>query len=183
MLTKLQEKKLGNLFRAFDADSNGFIEKADYTALVNNLARLRKLAPASADYAKLEGLVLQSWEELRAFADTNHDDRISIAEWNAFHDQFLSSPDAFKLFYQRTAEFIFALIDRDGDGKVDLDDHRDFLRAVRVELGPWVDENFRMADTNGDGRLDYDEVAAVLRDFYYSDDPAIPASSWLGPIA
>lgn len=182
MLTSLQQKKLGNLFRAFDADSNGFIEKSDYTALAINLGRIRGLAPDSDAFAKLEGLILQSWEELRAFADTDHDGRIGLDEWHSFHDQFLSSPDAFTLFYQRTAGFVFALMDRDGDGKVDLNDHRDFLRAVRVDMGPWVDENFRLADTNGDGGLDYDEVAAVLRDFYYSDDPSIPASSWLGPI-
>lgn len=40
---------------------------------------------------------------------------------------------------------------------------------------------FRAFD--GDGGLAYDEVAAVLRDFCYSDDPSIPASSWLGPVA
>jgi Ca2+-binding EF-hand superfamily protein len=183
MLTRLQEKKLGHLFRAFDADSNGFIEKADYTALVNNLAKIREFSQDSADYAKLEGLVLQSWEELRSFADTDHDGRIGIEEWYAFHDQFLSSPDAFQIFYHRTAEFMFALIDRDGDGKIDVNDHLDYLRAVRVELGPWAQENFRQADTNGDGRLDYDEIAVVLRDFYYSDDSSIPASNWLGPVA
>ncbi len=183
MLTKLQEKKLGNLFRAFDADSNGFIERADYTALARNLAATRGLAPDTDDYAKLEALILQSWDELRAFADTDQDGRIGPDEWSAFHDQFLSSPDAFTLFYQRTAGFVFALMDRDGDGRCDLADHRDFLRAVRVEMGPWVEENFRAVDLDGDGRLDYDEVAAVLRDFYYSDDPSIPASSWLGPVA
>jgi Ca2+-binding EF-hand superfamily protein len=183
MLTRLQETKLGHLFRAFDADANGFIERSDYTTLAQNLAGIRKLAPSSADYDKLEGLVLQTWEELRAFADTDGDGRVGFAEWLAFHDQFLSAPDAFEIFYHRTAEFVFALIDRDGDGRVDLDDHRDFLRAVRVDPGPWAEENFRQADTNGDGRLDYDEVAAVLRDFYYSDDASIPASSWLGPVA
>lgn len=134
MLTMRQEKKLGDLFRAFDADTDG-------------------------------------------------DGRIGIAEWLAFHDQFLSSSDAFERFHRRTAGFMFALIDRDGDGKVDLKDHRDLLRAVRVELGPWADANLRAADTDGDGLLDYAEVAAVLRDFNYSNDPTIPASSWLGPVA
>ncbi|MFO0626620.1 MAG: EF-hand domain-containing protein [Polyangiales bacterium] len=183
MLTTFQEKKLGVLFRAFDADANGFIERGDYTDLARNIAGIRRVALGTPDYAKLEELILQSWEELRTFADTDGDGRIGPSEWNAFHDQFLSSADAFEMFYQRTAGFIFALIDRDGDGKVDLTDHRDFLRAVRVQLGPWADANFRAADTDGDGLLDYDEVAAVLRDFYYSNDPTIPASSWLGPVA
>lgn len=183
MLTKIQEKKLGNLFHAFDSDSNGFIERADYGVLVNNLAQLRMFAPGSTDYATLEGLILQSWEELRAFADTDGDGRVSLTEWYGFHDQFLSSPDAFTMFYQRTAGFMFALFDRDGDGKVDVNDYRDFLRANRVALGAWVEENFRLADTNGDGRLDFDEVAVIFRDFYASDDPTIAASNWLGPIA
>lgn len=132
MLTRLQEKKLEHLFRAFDADANGLIKRAD-------------------------------------------------SEWHVLHDQLPASPDAFEIVDRRTAEFMFARIDRDGDGEVNLGDHRDLLRVVRVDPGPWADENFCLADT--DGALDDDEVATVRRDFSYDNDPSIPASSWLGPVA
>lgn len=183
MLTTLQEKKLSILFRAFDADSNGFVERSDYTSLAKNLAAMRQVAPGSHEFEVLEGLLLQSWEGLRSFADSDGDGRVSLPEWYSFHDQFLSSPDAFSMFMQATGPFVFALMDRDHDGKCDVGDYRDFLRAHGIHVGPWADENFRHADTDGDGRLDAEELGAVIRDFYYSDDPTTPASNWLGPVA
>jgi len=120
---------------------------------------------------------------MRAFADRDNDGRVDVGEWLAFHDQLLSSPIGFDVLYKRSADFLFGLLDRDGDGMVDLADHRAFLGAFGIEVGAWADDNFAAADTNGDGRLDKTEVEDVIRDFYRSDDAAAIASSWFGPIA
>ena len=46
MLTPLQSQKITLLFRSFDADANGFVEKDDYLTLTANFAAIAVGQPA-----------------------------------------------------------------------------------------------------------------------------------------
>mmetsp|Transcript_12682 Transcript_12682/g.18502 ORF Transcript_12682/g.18502 Transcript_12682/m.18502 type:complete len:96 (+) Transcript_12682:41-328(+) len=62
-------------------------------------------------------------------------------------------------------EVMFKLIDRNGNGKIEKDEFRNFVSKVeKVNLSDEeVEEFMKMADTNGDGFVDLNEFFNCLK--------------------
>ena len=87
MLGELQKQKLTKVFRIWDTDSNGFLELEDWTRVERKRAELAGISPGTPEYENVRKLYTLIWETLRAFADTNRDERVSLDEFLTFCDK------------------------------------------------------------------------------------------------
>jgi hypothetical protein len=85
-------------------------------------------------------------DEMRA--DTDHDGRVSRAEWDAAGSQ-------------RRSDW-FDKLDLDKDGYISQDEMNQARATRRTNMRAHMDEKFKEADTNGDGQLSLDEVQATM---------------------
>ena len=85
-------------------------------------------------------------DEMRA--DTDHDGRISRAEWDAAGSQ-------------RRSDW-FDKLDLNHDGYISQDEMRQARETRNANMRGHMDEKFKEADTNGDGQLSLDEVQAKM---------------------
>ena len=85
-------------------------------------------------------------DEMRA--DTDHDGRVSRAEWDAAGSQ-------------RRSDW-FDKLDLNKDGYISQDEMRQARETRHANMRGHMDEKFKEADTNGDGQLSLDEVQAKM---------------------
>jgi juvenile hormone diol kinase len=179
MLTDLQQRKLAHTFKLWDANRDGVVEQADYQLLIDRVAAVRGWAPGSAGYQGLQQMYLGSWEAIRAYADTNRDNQVSLAEWMACFADWLKDPAAFRQMITPMSDAVFGLLDQDGDGTITRDEwdlHARLYNAVPDSTGAI----FSRLDADGDGRIPKDEFIAVSLDFFLTDDPQAPANWMFG---
>lgn len=110
--------------------------------------------------AQLEGATPAGVKQLFQDMDTDGDGVIEYSE-------FLAA--AMDERFQQQADLCwsaFRLFDRDGDGKISLDEIKSVLKtdgaADAMGTGA-VEAVLKSADTNGDGLLDFDEFMAMMR--------------------
>jgi Ca2+-binding EF-hand superfamily protein len=135
--------ELRALFRRFDANSDGVLDRDELGAL------LRQCFPARC--ADAEGL----YEEFQA-ADTNADGRIDFTEFVRYYNELKSADHRFD-----EAADMFKFFDKDNSGELDRDEFLQLLNNIFPER---CDENearlgdeFAAADADGGGGISFAE--------------------------
>jgi steroid delta-isomerase-like uncharacterized protein len=177
MLSDLQKRKLTNMFHALDANHSGYLEYADFDALLTNLAQLSEMAAGSPEYEQLQSGFRTRWDHIRQFAETNRDEHVRLDEWLAYCSELVQSPDKVEQEWVSTARLNARLMDRDGDGLVSLEE----FAAFRANLDTDNRAIFERFDLNGDGYIPGDEFPELFRQFFLSDDPDAPGNWFFGP--
>jgi Ca2+-binding EF-hand superfamily protein len=106
-------------------------------------------------------------------ADTNRDGKVTLEEFLAFEDQMLGDRETYDQMAGAITDLYGELLDRNGDGKNDVDDYRAFLETLRVDSSQAA-EIFKALDKNGDGQLTRAELQETLLEFYLSNDTGAP---------
>lgn len=182
MLSPLQELKQTHYFRLVDSDNNGYIEKADWTTIGENLAAIRGLSQDSNEYQGIKNAMTHIWENIRKFADSNNDYRVSLDKWLSFQDEKVinADDDWYDQYVNTFFELLFDLIDENSDEKIDQKEYVGLLVCFRVEPRNAL-LAFNKIDQNKDGIISKDELIAAIRDFNRSNE-ADTAGNWLfGP--
>lgn len=182
MLSPLQELKQTHYFRLVDSDSNGYIEKADWTTIGENLSAIRGLKKDSGEYKGIQHAMAHIWENIREFADANNDYRVSLDEWLAFQDEKVIHADDewYDQYVNTFFELLFDLIDENSDGKIDQKEYVGLLVCFRVEPRNAF-AAFNKIDNNQDGIISKDELIAAIRDFNRSNEADTPGNWLFGP--
>lgn len=176
-ITPFADRKLTHRFRTLDTDGDGFVERSDFEASVTRLSAEFGHVPGSSALQSLMGLSLRLWENLAA-ADTDHDGRISEAEYKAaFAAGLLDEPGSFEREYRPYLEAIMRIADADGDGRLTADDHVRWTRALMRLPEEHTREVFRQIDTDQDGYITTGELVDSARGYYFDEDPG-SATAW-----
>jgi len=169
MISELQKRKLTAFFNTFDANRNGFIEVQDIEAIVINLTKIRHEVVGSVVYNFLHTKYMEDWKGLLAATDTNGDGKISLEEWFVFHGQQLQAEVPYWRAGEKTSvEYLFELIDLDGNGEIGADEYALFLTAYNVKADSTT--IFPTLDLNGDGHISKSEFTEICEQFYSSSD-------------
>jgi len=114
MSTQFRQRKFAKVFDLYDVNKDGYIDAADYARVGQGLGTATGSAPGSAGYEKMRSDYLEYWDQLRLGADTDHDGRVSQAEFVAHYETL----PAIKETILAVVQGILRLTDRDGDGKI-----------------------------------------------------------------
>ena len=177
MLSDLQRKKLPNLFHLHDKDRDGALRREDYVQFPRELAQARGFEIGSPEEQELSARFLAGWESL---SDFRVDGGVSLDGWLAYWERVLTTDGLYEQFAGSMGEFIFLLLDANGDGTVGRDEFLDFYRAYDLS----EEESLRLfdrLDLDGSGSLSRDEIEVLLRQYFLSDDPDAPGNVFFGP--
>ncbi|MFJ2730039.1 EF-hand domain-containing protein [Streptomyces collinus] len=177
MASEFQRDKLVDMFRAFDADANGYLDQRDFQALAERWRGLPRVRPGSELAARVDAVMLGWWDHLAAHVDTDRDGRVDLGEVLAMVDRLPTMRDV----VAATAETVFDAVDEDGDGRISPAEHQ---RLVDTWHGESVDvaDVFDRLDADGDGYLGRREFTGLWVQFWTSDDPAEPGNQLCGPV-
>ncbi|QKW07950.1 EF-hand domain-containing protein [Streptomyces sp. NA04227] len=178
------DRKLARRFSTYDTDGDGYVDRADFESAVARLGEAFALSPAAEPLARLRGLSLGLWDHLVHVADTDHDGRISEAEYKAaFAAGLLETPDSFDAGYKPFLDALMDIADEDGDGLLTRDEQVRWTGALMGLPEPDAREVFGRLDTDADGLVDRDEILTAIREFYFSEHPRSAGAWLLGPLS
>ena len=177
MASEFQRAKLVSMFRAFDADDNGYLDQRDFQALAERWKSLPRVRPGSELAARVDTVMLGWWDHLAAHVDTDKDGKVDLEEILAMVDRLPTMREV----VAATAETVFDAVDDNGDGRISPAEHR---RLVDTWYGESVDvaDVFGHLDQDGDGYLGRPEFIELWIQFWTSDDPADPGNHLCGPV-
>ncbi|GHB08186.1 EF-hand domain-containing protein [Streptomyces termitum] len=177
MASQFQHDKFLDMFQAFDADGNGYLDERDFQALAERWRALPRVRPGSELAGRVDTVVLGWWDHLATHVDTDHDGRVDMDELLTMVDMLHTMREV----VAATAETIFDAVDENGDGRISPEEHQ---RLVDTWHGRSVDTTgvFEQLDRDGDGYLSRPEFTALWIEFWISDDPADPGNQLCGPV-
>ena len=198
MLSELMTKKLTKHFQFQDSNDDGFVEKADWEQCAKNLAALRGWEPDTAEYKSILSQHLDIWMTNWQPADSDGDGKVALGEYLDLTKQIKdgtqpsAEPDEgddeneepkesyldrlFALFGT-----IFDTIDRNSDGKIDLDDYKEYFKAWNVDES-LAEGAFNSIDLNGDGILMRMSFIQFGSNFFLSDEESDFGNLLFGPL-
>lgn len=180
-LTAFQKQKLSRLFEVLDVDRDGSVGQADYVRRVEAFARMRRWAPGSAEYVRNLQFALAEWQNLREDADVDDDRQITREEFLRYCEVFLDDRDAVRAYARGDVQLLFDAMDLDGDGRITVDEYRDYLTVCGVDPAA-ADPFFDHADLDRDGRITRQEMAHAFEEFLLSENPASGSNLLFGPL-
>jgi juvenile hormone diol kinase len=179
MINATQQKTLPRLFKMYDADRNGYIEMRDFERLLDSVTSVRNWKPGSEGYDSLKKRLTARYEHMQQFADTNRDGRISQAEWLAYIDSVINDPKAYEAELGGVAGFVFGLFDRDNDGKLTLDEYKQWFRAHGLNEQD-ASRMFDRLNLSHDGHISKDQFSKLIDEFFMGQNPDAPGNYVFG---
>jgi Ca2+-binding EF-hand superfamily protein len=179
MTTELQIVKLDKAFDQLDINSNGQIERGDVLALGSRLVLGFGQRPGSGIGKDLLSYCDGLWAELAAFADVDHDDSISPAEFRDAMIRGYIEGDQFDRTFKPTTQTIAALCDHDGDGLIGPKEFRTMQLAFGTDDGD-SQVAYAALSTTPDGLITVPDFVDAAREYYTSADPQARGNLFFG---
>jgi Ca2+-binding EF-hand superfamily protein len=170
--------KYAHRFRSQDSDGDGVVDGRDIVRRAEDLlGSLGEPVDSAHGVAVVEG-ARAYWTGIARLAGVGEDGRLTEA---AFVDALLraNQSGAIHDLVRPSVEAHIALVDRDGDGVVSLDEFTRSQRAVGMTAEA-AREAFAALDRDGDGSLTVDEWQRAVVEFYTNPAPDGPGSLVLG---
>ncbi|GAA4428889.1 EF-hand domain-containing protein [Actinokineospora soli] len=176
MASQLQRGKVTAVFRAMDADGDGYLTEADFHAITDRWTRLRGAEPG--DRERVGAIMLGWWSTLSTAYDADGDDRVTVDEVLAVVDRLPQMLDA----VTATASAMFDAVDADRDDRISATEYRTLIEAWNGRRTD-TDSIFNILDDDGDGSLSREEFTDLWTQFWAGDDPAAPGNWVFGHFA
>jgi Ca2+-binding EF-hand superfamily protein len=178
-MTEFQIIKMTNLFNLLDADKNGKIQKDDFDLILSRISILLDLDVESSEFQKLRERYDQRWNKISEYADTNKDGLVTFKEWIDYCKVVLSSEEEYNNHITHIVNFVFDLLDEDGNGGISINELKMFYDAYGLD--PKIaNQTFPILDLNSDGKITIDELNILCGQFHKSNDKKDPGNHFFG---
>jgi Ca2+-binding EF-hand superfamily protein len=183
MLGQRQQEKLDRLFQLIDIDGSGFIEFSDLQGVMTRTLSQDGHAAGSPVYDAAEVMVRWLWEAIKGEADTDSDEKISVAEWTALWTAQLSDEDA-ELFedlpalVRRVHLIVAQAMGINAHRGADLATYQRFLAPYGTPSAS-TEAAFRQLDLDGNGLISIDELQQLTAEYFLSNEDA-PGNALFG---
>lgn len=177
----IQRLKAHNLYRAFDIDDNGYIEKRDADALAHRIIENQRRQPGSSLHQELQRRLAAYWSEMVRYLDIDHDGRVSREEFLQFTSGLTRDlSGAGGKAVESLADVLFAIADHDGAGTITESEFLGWSRAYGI-LDHAAAAGFRLLDEAGTGRISRDTWHRFTRLIFQSKRTNDAAALVFGP--
>lgn len=178
-LSAFLTRKHSHSFRLFDANNDGFVERADHDRIVSAACHARGLTGADAEafHAQLAGI----WEALEQMVDRDGDHRINLTEWLAFQGGMAANPQLWQTAVEGNIRQFLALFDLDGDGGLSPAEYALLLGAYGLPASV-AQAAFPRLDLGGDGVISTEDLLEVVRQWSFGEDPSAPGTHLFGAL-
>lgn len=179
MLSQLLSNKLEKFFYILDFDRNGVIEKADFTAIAQNLCILWGVKEEDPKHDEIVKGFEDGWMAFDLFVNDEEKGKANWEHWIHFAEERIVGGDEtiFGAYVENYVGGLFDNFDADKDGYIDLDEFIDLFVAYRIEVR-FAAKAFRKIDRNKDGLISRGELITAVKEFFRSNDPDAPGN-WL----
>ena len=182
----VQQARYDRVFDAYQGPE-GDLTWESFSAHIGALATLRGQAPDSEAVVTMREGLRVLWDQLLMAADSDHDGRVSRAEWRGFCvgiTEVVRQTAAAGGEYPLTSwiRALYALIDADGDGRITQEEYANWLSVLGLADDTDIPAAFAGFDTDANGTLSWEEFATASQQ-YWSDfeDMSLPGARWIGP--
>jgi Ca2+-binding EF-hand superfamily protein len=169
MQTNIHHQKMEHLFRSFDHNGNGYLEKRDLESMADRVASGH---PAGRDAAKRDQLKssFQTFWQAISPLDKDNDGRVSRDEFvNYFHQLAKDTKATPSQVVSAISNALFLSADSDGNGSISPEEFKTICKAYKVS-----DENikkaFDMHARTNKSQLSRSEWDALVKEMFYSTD-------------
>jgi|SRR5215469_10807585 len=176
----LLARNIDAAFATFDLDADGFLTSDDLMAL-GALACQQLRITGSPQAAAILDSHASWWEQLRTDCDADGDGRISRAEFAKAMISGGGDPQAY--YHQQLANLqslIAQALDADGDGFIEQAEYLAAFDGTPVPDRQAALATFERLDADQDGRISREEYTTAAAQFFLSNDPADPGTSFAG---
>ncbi|MGM1063460.1 EF-hand domain-containing protein [Saccharothrix sp. Mg75] len=167
MAEQVPTGKVDRAFAVFDVNGGGRLRWTDFEA---EAACIGEGFGRSPDSAEVRGLVTayeQVWEYVCGAADVNRDGVVTKDEFERAHRSRRLSAETVADLWTVVSDRLFAVADRDGDGRVDQGELVELYRAGRVvDAERAAEAAFAGTGVDGDGRVDQTGFTATARGLF-----------------
>src|SRR5262245_32291649 len=174
-----QKRKFEHLFTRMDTNGDEKIDAADLEIIVQRVAEVRGPNTDAARLKDLSDKYRFMHQGMIAMADTDKSGNISRKEWFAYMDKVAGDSALYEQVIGGLTALFHQLIDRNGDGKNDLEDYKAFLRVIKADASQ-AESTFKKVDVNGDGDISLDDLRRAMDDFFHKDSLDGPGTHFFG---
>ena len=175
MLSRLQKRKIVDLFYLLDQDRDGAVRWSDFERIGGYVCLARGWA---ADADKARGMRTAQrlfWQTLLWSVGEVRDNALRFDDWELHaHRMRRAFEQGRRDVAKRCADAWFQLLDLDSDGVVDRDDYRAWLLSLGSSAD--VDAAFTALDADDDGVLTREEVRLRWAEWIMADDDSAPGN-------
>jgi Ca2+-binding EF-hand superfamily protein len=179
VLSEFRTRKVSAGFDELDINGDGYVENSDIEQLVKNHGDAYGYSENTPEYVNLERRTMGVWTQLKQF-DADGDGRVSLAEYVAGFEAFMSQRDEFMSGMTALVDAFYLMADRDNDGRIT---EEELVRHFRSwgHTEQQAHQSFRRLDRGANGAISKAEWMQNLEEYYFSEDPEAPGN-WLTPI-
>lgn len=182
MLTEFRQRKLRHLFNFYDVNRDGRIGPVDFELAASALLAEYGADKGSVRTEAIRALFAEHWRYLKRYMDTDKDDSLSYKEFSARYGILLQQEESTETLAYAKTDFMFQLIDSDGDGVINRNEYVNYLCAHGVSPSG-AERSFDQLDHDLSGTLTRDEVLNAAFTFLASEYPELPGNWLFGPLA
>jgi len=181
MLSEFQQSKIEKLFWFWDADANGFLERADFSLVGEKLSEERSWRKGLEAYNFLMQRLMEYYDEAEKFADVNKDNKISLSEWLTFCDTFIHDKEMYQTTVTNFAQAVFDACDIDDNGVLERGEF-ELLFRVYGKTNKHADLAYDLITVQNSIPLTKERLLALLDDFFLSEDQMKLGNYFFGPL-
>ncbi|TSB23358.1 EF-hand domain-containing protein [Streptomyces benahoarensis] len=167
MTNAVQEERLQRRFQLWDRDGDGRIDRSDWENEAQRILRAFETAPSSDRGEAVLTAYLGMWDYLAGHAGIEDGGSLGFDQFRDLAGRQLldRGPEGFDEVLRPTIGSIVGLCDTDGDGQVDPEEFRSWIRAIGSPEET-AETAFQAIDADGDGKLTVEELVQAVHKYH-----------------
>ncbi|MBX3273369.1 MAG: hypothetical protein KF729_24110 [Sandaracinaceae bacterium] len=171
---RFRRDKYADYFQCIDRNGNGRIDRNDLGHYASVVKERLGLAGDSPELSRLRATTQALWASLTGPIEGSDADSVRFDELVGFFVELHERAQEDGALPRAARDHVlatFAVLDRDGDGLIDVDDYGVYLAAIGSDADPR--EAFAHLDPEGAGRLSMQTIEQRYREWVSAGDPAV----------